>query len=308
MFQGYLMDGNGGFTRMINPVLTRTIYDSSKFILWCWQWRDGLWFSSKRCLSCNCYYFTSPACREKCRVKELFLGEQIAEVGKVSSVDAQMFWCFVESPGAAALKICRMDKHAGCCSGSEEVFLLCDKVQKGLINVLVFWTDMCLMQNLGQCDVDDTFEYLRQELQSCSRFLKICDLILLEIAFVSENLGGMLFPVSWWFWCGILFRTFTFRTERMLWYLMGEDINLGKPVLFDAHAWPVRAHFESCESSDLEILHPWVTSLGEPESGLVVFMEYINGTNVWAGTMTVCDFVDPLLHLCGSVDQNFVSV
>lgn len=24
-----------------------------------------------------------------------------------------------------------MDKHAGCCSGGDEVFLLCDKVQKG---------------------------------------------------------------------------------------------------------------------------------------------------------------------------------
>lgn len=30
MFQGYLMDVNGSFTRMINPVLTRPIYDSSK--------------------------------------------------------------------------------------------------------------------------------------------------------------------------------------------------------------------------------------------------------------------------------------
>ena len=37
----------------------------------------------------------------------------------------------LESPGAAALKICRMDKHAGCCRGQDEVFLLCDKVQKG---------------------------------------------------------------------------------------------------------------------------------------------------------------------------------
>ena len=39
--------------------------------------------------------------------------------------------CFAEAPGANALKICRMDKYGGCCSGGEEVFLLCEKVQKG---------------------------------------------------------------------------------------------------------------------------------------------------------------------------------
>lgn len=37
----------------------------------------------------------------------------------------------IESPGAAALKICRMDRHAGSCAGGDEVFLLCDKVQRG---------------------------------------------------------------------------------------------------------------------------------------------------------------------------------
>jgi hypothetical protein len=36
-----------------------------------------------------------------------------------------------EAPGASTLKICRMDKHAGCCMGGDEVFLLCDRVQKG---------------------------------------------------------------------------------------------------------------------------------------------------------------------------------
>jgi hypothetical protein len=25
-----------------------------------------------------------------------------------------------------------MDKHAGCCRGNDEIFLLCDKVQKGM--------------------------------------------------------------------------------------------------------------------------------------------------------------------------------
>ncbi|ELU08708.1 hypothetical protein CAPTEDRAFT_181359 [Capitella teleta] len=43
-----------------------------------------------------------------------------------------------KSPGAAALKICRMDKNAGCCVGNEEVFLLCDRVQKEDIIVRFF--------------------------------------------------------------------------------------------------------------------------------------------------------------------------
>ena len=36
-----------------------------------------------------------------------------------------------ECPGVAGLNICRMDRNAGCSTGHEEVFLLCDKVQKG---------------------------------------------------------------------------------------------------------------------------------------------------------------------------------
>ena len=40
-------------------------------------------------------------------------------------------YLLTEAPGANALKICRMDKYGGCCSGGEEVFLLCEKVQKG---------------------------------------------------------------------------------------------------------------------------------------------------------------------------------
>ncbi|KAK3091585.1 hypothetical protein FSP39_020963 [Pinctada imbricata] len=40
-----------------------------------------------------------------------------------------------KAPGANALKICRMDKYGGCCSGGEEVFLLCEKVQKDDIAV-----------------------------------------------------------------------------------------------------------------------------------------------------------------------------
>ncbi|XP_041362807.1 nuclear factor NF-kappa-B p105 subunit-like [Gigantopelta aegis] len=40
-----------------------------------------------------------------------------------------------KSPGASALKICRMDKYGGCCTGNEEVFLLCERVQKDDIQV-----------------------------------------------------------------------------------------------------------------------------------------------------------------------------
>ncbi|XP_060560227.1 nuclear factor NF-kappa-B p105 subunit-like isoform X2 [Ruditapes philippinarum] len=40
-----------------------------------------------------------------------------------------------KAPGANALKICRMDKYSGCCTGNDEVFLLCEKVQKDDIMV-----------------------------------------------------------------------------------------------------------------------------------------------------------------------------
>lgn len=36
-----------------------------------------------------------------------------------------------EAPNASNLKIVRMDRTAGCVMGGEEVYLLCDKVQKG---------------------------------------------------------------------------------------------------------------------------------------------------------------------------------
>nr|XP_054773081.1 nuclear factor NF-kappa-B p105 subunit-like [Lytechinus pictus] len=43
-----------------------------------------------------------------------------------------------KAPNATTLKICRMDKSAGCCTGGEEVYLLCDKVQKEDIQVKFF--------------------------------------------------------------------------------------------------------------------------------------------------------------------------
>ena len=42
--------------------------------------------------------------------------------------------CFSQSeaPSASNLKICRMDRNSGCVIGNDEVYLLCDKVQKGM--------------------------------------------------------------------------------------------------------------------------------------------------------------------------------
>lgn len=36
-----------------------------------------------------------------------------------------------ESTNTSELKICQMNKEYGSCAGGEEVYLLCDKVQKG---------------------------------------------------------------------------------------------------------------------------------------------------------------------------------
>ena len=35
------------------------------------------------------------------------------------------------APNTAELKICRFNKNSGTCRGGDEIFLLCDKVQKG---------------------------------------------------------------------------------------------------------------------------------------------------------------------------------
>lgn len=46
------------------------------------------------------------------------------------SPDSHTSLC-VEAPNASNLKIVRMDRTAGCVTGGEEIYLLCDKVQKG---------------------------------------------------------------------------------------------------------------------------------------------------------------------------------
>ena len=40
--------------------------------------------------------------------------------------------CTLEAVAASELKICRIDKQSGSVQGGDEIFLLCDKVQKGM--------------------------------------------------------------------------------------------------------------------------------------------------------------------------------
>ncbi|KAM7449939.1 Nuclear factorNF-kappa-B p105 subunit [Porites harrisoni] len=46
-----------------------------------------------------------------------------------------------KAPSASNLKICRMDRNSGCVIGNDEVYLLCDKVQKDDIEVVFYETD-----------------------------------------------------------------------------------------------------------------------------------------------------------------------
>ncbi|NP_001158473.1 nuclear factor kappa-B [Saccoglossus kowalevskii] len=70
-FQAYLADGSGSYTRQLDAVVSKPVYDS-------------------------------------------------------------------KAPNASQLKICRMDRSSGCCTGGDEVYLLCDKVQKDDIQVRFF--------------------------------------------------------------------------------------------------------------------------------------------------------------------------
>ncbi|OWK07040.1 NFKB1, partial [Cervus elaphus hippelaphus] len=53
------------------------------------------------------------------------------------SVVRLMFTAFLpdKAPNASNLKIVRMDRTAGCVTGGEEIYLLCDKVQKDDIQI-----------------------------------------------------------------------------------------------------------------------------------------------------------------------------
>lgn len=45
----------------------------------------------------------------------------------------QQIWSLSSAgaPNTAELKICRVNRNSGSCKGGDEIFLLCDKVQKG---------------------------------------------------------------------------------------------------------------------------------------------------------------------------------
>lgn len=45
--------------------------------------------------------------------------------------------CCLEAPSASTLKICRLDRNSGGVNGGDEVFMLCDRVQKGMVVSLV---------------------------------------------------------------------------------------------------------------------------------------------------------------------------
>ncbi|XP_060711336.1 transcription factor p65 [Hemiscyllium ocellatum] len=57
------------------------------------------------------------------------------------------------APNTAELKICRVNKNSGSCQGGEEIFLLCDKVQKEDIEVRFFTNDWEGKGSFSQADV-----------------------------------------------------------------------------------------------------------------------------------------------------------
>lgn len=58
------------------------------------------------------------------RINQVLVEPRLTQDGFVS-----LLW--TEAPNASNLKIVRMDRTAGCVTGGEEIYLLCDKVQKG---------------------------------------------------------------------------------------------------------------------------------------------------------------------------------
>lgn len=99
-FTAYLKDSNGGFTRALKPVVSNPIYDSSTL-------------SSFR------------------------LALQIKNIVMSGGQCYNNLPFIPESPNASNLKISRMDKTCGSVMGGDEIFLLCDKVQKGTRSVFL---------------------------------------------------------------------------------------------------------------------------------------------------------------------------
>lgn len=101
-FTAYLKDSNGAFTRALKPVVSNPIYDSSMF--------------------------SSSQFTHRFYVREMLRRQYFND---------STF--FPESPNASNLKISRMDKTCGSVMGGDEIFLLCDKVQKGKSSIPLHW-------------------------------------------------------------------------------------------------------------------------------------------------------------------------
>ena len=115
-FQTYLPDQNGQFVICLKPVYSHPIYDSSK-------------------------------------------SEQIRSTAVNRVRIGSIKFCLLFLPEAAAaseLKICRIDRQSGFVQGGEEVFLLCDKVQKGMSSIDifhgVFFANLCKRVFMLRCE------------------------------------------------------------------------------------------------------------------------------------------------------------
>ncbi|MGH0185403.1 UNVERIFIED_CONTAM: hypothetical protein FKN15_017708 [Acipenser sinensis] len=68
------------------------------------------------------------------------------------------------APNTAELKICRVNKNSGSCKGGDEIFLLCDKVQKGAPNTAEL--KICRVnKNSGSCKGGDEIFLLCDKVQ-----------------------------------------------------------------------------------------------------------------------------------------------
>ncbi len=96
-----------------------------------------------------------------------------------------------ESPNASNLKISRMDKTSGSVLGGEEVFLLCDKVQKGYydfkiskgLTVLPILLDQ-MMYVLLHFQMILTFVFMRRKMMQDGRHLETSPLLMSTNRFV----------------------------------------------------------------------------------------------------------------------------
>lgn len=90
-----------------------------------------------------------------------------------------IFLLWTEAPNASNLKIVRMDRTAGCVTGGEEIYLLCDKVQKG--KCMLWSQDVkcseCFCESLqdsGPRNIPFLIELLSKFIHFTSSTFKLC--------------------------------------------------------------------------------------------------------------------------------------